>query len=342
MQSFAKAIMSTRAANSSFESLQPVSLGLSTRKIWSRCLLFAIATMAILGATEIGLREIAGLGHPILYELNPAFGYFPQPNQFTRRLFARTFTNRFGMRSPEFTLEKAPGTLRLMFLGDSITYGTTQVDQDDIFVERVGKDLSSELHRRVEDFNASASGWAISNEDGFLHSCGTYNSDYIVLVLNSGDLDQPFSSFADVAGGQTTSPGSAIGELFLRLFPFRQGSPQHDAGTTVGNDPATERANVQELSDMAQFARAHGSKFLLVFIPFRREIAPGARFSAQPALKKWADTEAVDFFDLTGAVSAYETKAVTLRDHVHYNVLGNRLLAEALEKSFAEEFAAHR
>ena len=194
----------------------------------------------------------------------------------------------------------------------------------------------------MEDLNASASGWAISNEEGFLRSRGTYNSDYVLVVLNSGDLDQPFSSFADVAGGQTTSPGSAIVELFLRLSPFRPRSPQHDAGTTVGKDSATERANLQELSDMAEFSRAHGSKFLLVFIPFRREIIKGATFSAQPALKKWADAEAVDFFDLAGAVSGYETEAVTLRDLVHFNAFGNRLLAEALEKSVVKEFSAQR
>jgi len=229
-----------------------------------------------------------------------------------------------------------------MFLGDSITYGTTQVDQDDIFAERIRKDLSSEFHRQVEELNASASAWAISNEDGFLHSRGTYNSDYVLLVLNSGDLDQPFSKLGDVVGGQTKSPSSAIGELFFRLSSWRKHVALHDAGTTVGNDPQTECSNLRELTSMAEFSRAQGSRFLLVFVPFRRAIAAGFNSSAQPALREWAASEAVDLIDLTPAISAYETKAITLRDETHFNALGNHLLADALEKSLTEEFNAQR
>jgi lysophospholipase L1-like esterase len=242
------------------------------------------------------------------------------------------------MRSPEFTLDKPPGALRLLFLGDSITYGTTLVNQDDIFVELVRKDLSMTLHRRVEEINASASGWAISNEYGFLHSRGTYNSDYVLLVLNSGDLDQPFSSFSDVAGGQTTSPRTAIGELLTRVLQLVKQSSQHDAGTTVQNDPNTERANLRELTSMANFTRGQGSGLLLVFVPIRQVIARGVATSVPNALGDWARSEGVDILDLTRAVSSYETKAITLRDGIHYNPRGNRLLADLLEKYLADKF----
>lgn len=283
-----------------------------------------------------------GLGSPILYERDPSFGYFTKPNQHTRRLFARTSTNSLGMRSPEFTLAKAPGTLRLMFLGDSITYGTTQVNQDDIFAELVRKDLSSELHRQVEEINASANAWAISNEDAFLQARGTYNSDCVLLVLNSGDLDQPFSTFSDVAGAQTARPLTAIGELLTRLLALPNHSSEHDAGTTIETDLAIEQTNLQKLSEMASFARAHGSNFLLVFVPFRREITQGADRSAQDPLRRWAESEGIELLDLTSAVSVYETKAVTLRDGVHFNALGHRLLADALEKNLSEGLNARR
>ena len=298
--------------------------------------------LMLLGLTELGLRMFVGFGSPILYDRNPAYGYFTKPNQHTRRLFARTSTNSLGMRSPEFTVAKPPGTLRLMFLGDSITYGTTQVNQDDIFVELVRKDLSSEFHRRVEEINASANAWAITNENAFLQSRGTYNSDCVLLVLNSGDLDQPFSDFSDVAGAQTARPVSAIGELLTRLLALWNHSSQHDAGTTIENDPATEQSNLQKLSNMANFTRTHGSNFLLVFVPFRREITQGAKSSAQYPLRQWAESEAVDLIDLTSAVSAYETKAVTLRDGVHFNALGNRLLADSLEKELTETLNSRR
>jgi lysophospholipase L1-like esterase len=292
--------------------------------------------MLFLPLSEIGLRIVLGLGNPILYEPDPACGYFMRPNQHTRRLLARTVTNSHGMRSPEFALDKNTLTLRLLFLGDSITYGTTRVDQNDIFVEQVRKNLSMEIHRPVEEINASANAWAIENEYGFLRSRGTYNSDYVLLVLNSGDLAQPISTLSEVQGAFTTAPSTAIGELLVRvLFRNRQ-----DAGTAVQNAPDTEQANLQELTSMVKFVRARGSEFLLVFVPFRREIARGATRSVPQGLKNWADSQGVVLLDLTGSMSAYDTKAITLRDGIHFNKLGNRLLADSLEKDLADVYFA--
>jgi hypothetical protein len=212
------------------------------------------------------------------------------------------------------------------------------VDQDDIFVERVRKDLSAILHRPVEEINASASAWAISNEDGFLHSRGTFNSDYLLLVLNSGDLDQPFSRLSDVVGAETTRPSSAIGDFFIKFGAMKSQFFRNDAGTTVEHNPDTEQANLRELSRMVNFTRSKRCGFLLVFVPFRWEVAHGASSSAPDALSKWAGSENIDLIDLTGSVSPYETKAITLRDGIHYNSRGNRLLADSLDRYLADKF----
>lgn len=333
--------MNVRTASSLSEPLNPIAGGCSARLRVRRFVYPLLGLLLLFGSTEIGLRVILGLGHPILYEIDPAFGYFTQPLQHTRRLFARTATNGLGMRSPEFALDKPKGTLRLMFLGDSTTYGTTEVDQDDIFVERVRKSLSTALHRPVQDFNAAANAWAISNEGGFLFSRGTYRSDYVLLVLNSGDLDQPFSRFSDISAGYTAYPRSAIGELLTRLVVLGKQHSHNDAGTTVEYNPGIEQANLRELSSMAQFLKAQGSGFLLVFVPFRREIAQGARSSVPHALTSWAGSEGIDLIDLTASVSSYQTEAITLRDRTHYNSLGNRLLADSLEGYLAAKFHQH-
>jgi len=299
-------------------------------------LLFMGGPLLLLTLTEVALRTVLGLGNPILYQTDPACGYTLRPSQQTRRLFARTAINSRGMRCREFTSDKPLGALRLMFLGDSITYGTTQIDQDDIFVEQVRKNLSVEIHRPVEEINASANAWAISNEYGFLRSRGTYNSDYVVLVLNSGDLPQPFSTLSDMQGGLTLRPGTAIGELLTRVLMFRKQHSQQDAGITVQNDPSTEQANLRVLTSMVNFARAEGSEFLLVFVPFRRDIAQGVARSVPQAVKDWAGSNGVDLLDLTGAVSAYDTKAITLRDGIHFNGRGDRLLAASIERHLAD------
>jgi hypothetical protein len=205
-------------------SVSAVSSSRTLRRLfWSIAGLFLLLLL-----TEVGLRTALGFGNPILYRSDPLYGYFTKPNQQTRRLFARTVINSRGMRCREFASEKQSGTLRLMFLGDSLTYGTTQVDQDDIFAEKVRKNLSRETHRPVEEINVSANAWAISNEYGFLRSNGTFNSDYVVVVLNSGDFQQPFSTLSDVQGGLVLRPGTAIGELATRVWIVLKHRSQED------------------------------------------------------------------------------------------------------------------
>jgi hypothetical protein len=310
--------------------------GCSSTRLRRRTLRFLVGLILLVSLTEIGLRAVLGLGNPILYREDPSYGYFPRPNQKTRRLFARTKINSRGMRCAEFAPEKPYGTLRIMFLGDSITYGTTQVDQDDIFAEQIRKKLSIEINRPVEEINASANAWAISNEYGFLRSNGTLSSDYVVVVLNSGDLPQRFSTLSDVQGGLALQHGTAIGELLTRLWLFRK----QDAGTLAIEDSGTELANLRYLTNMVNLARFQGSEFVLVFVPFRRDVVSGVARSVPVALEKWAKSKGVELIDLTAVVSGYETTTITLRDGVHFNKRGNQLIADSLGKRFADEYAS--
>ena len=327
--------MAPLAANKVLGSTSQISRGWFARITRHKFFLLATGLLFLLAFGEIGLRVVFGLGHPIRYERDPACGYFTQPNQHTRRLFSRTMINRFGMRSPEFNVAKPPGTLRLMFLGDSIAYGTILVDQDQIFVERVRRELSRNLQRPVEAINASANSWAISNEYGFLRSRGTYNSDYVLLVLNSGDLDQPFANISEVQADQSSGSRTAIGELLATHWPASRKLSQPGGGTAVRNDPDAEQANLQTLTRIADFSRAQGAQFLLIFVPFRRGIARGAAGSAPDPLKQWSAAEGADLWDLTPDLSAYETRTTTLQDGVHLNAFGNEVIAAALERSLA-------
>src|SRR5437868_2879749 len=134
----------------------------------------AAATVILLVIIELALRLVLGLGSPVLYRPDPACGYLPAPDQHLTRFFCRNDINSFGMRSPEVRPTKAPGVLRVLFLGDSITYGTTFVDQSQIFTSLLVPRLRAKVGREVEVLNASAGAWAIGNELGYLQSRGTF------------------------------------------------------------------------------------------------------------------------------------------------------------------------
>lgn len=138
-----------------------------------------IAALLILGiCTELLLRFVLGLGTPVVVVPDPACSYALAPNQRIWRFFCHTHTDRYGMRSDAFTPLPAPGTLRVMFVGDSVTYGTSHVDQPRIFTELLHHGLPSVVHQRVEVINASAGGWGIDNELSWLRSRGTFSLEH--------------------------------------------------------------------------------------------------------------------------------------------------------------------
>ncbi len=164
----------------------------------SRLFLVTVLSVAVLAiALEVGLRTILGLGSPVLYVTDPRFGYFPKGNQHLHRFFVDIDTNRFGMRSDPVSEVKTVGEYRILFVGDSVPFGTTYVDQRDIFVERIGASLKKIRGKLVSALNASSPGWAPSNEFEFIKARGLYDADLVVLVYNTKDLTQPFSPYQE-------------------------------------------------------------------------------------------------------------------------------------------------
>jgi hypothetical protein len=75
---------------------------------------------------------------------------------FRLQPFARwgTFvTNRYGLATPDYTVEKPAGTLRIVALGDSFTFDSALVPQDHMWHRRFGARLAAERGQPVEVVN---------------------------------------------------------------------------------------------------------------------------------------------------------------------------------------------
>ena len=73
-----------------------------------------------------------GLGDPIIYYQDAAYGYSLEPSQKSVRLRNSVITiNESGLRSQD-NWDLAKGK-RILFMGDSVTYGGSYVDDSEIF-----------------------------------------------------------------------------------------------------------------------------------------------------------------------------------------------------------------
>ncbi|HWE01119.1 MAG TPA: SGNH/GDSL hydrolase family protein [Tepidisphaeraceae bacterium] len=306
----------------------------ASRVLW--CLKWLVICLML---AELFLRLVLGLGHPILFARDAACGYVVAPNQDLRRLFCLNQTNAQSMRSPPVLAVKPPGEFRVLFVGDSVTYGQTFTTQADIFTSILARRLPGQLHRPVEVLNASAGGWAVANELGYLQSRGTFEADLVVMVINSADLTQSFNT--DLPGlfpqFPDHNPPSALSELWDRyikhmIFHVRvadRGStitPQLDGAQPVG-------ATLAQLDEARLISERSHARFAIVYSPMLDadgNLAPDPD-GALTILKQWAQRTGVPILDLTPAYSAASTKVV-LRDAAHLTPRGNRIVAASIEQ----------
>ena len=101
---------------------------------------FALCTVLL----EAGLR-LAGYGNLEIYTPDARLYWRLKPNQdcFTKVDHKAVHINAEGTRGPEFAVEKAPGTFRILSLGDSRTFGWGLADEETY--SRKGEKLVAEL-----------------------------------------------------------------------------------------------------------------------------------------------------------------------------------------------------
>ena len=107
-----------------------------------KVLIFSIISITFIAVfiTELYLKKI-GLGDPVRYDSNIFYGYSPKENQIKNRFKnAKVTINDVGLRSLENW--KKNDSKKIVFLGDSVTYGGSYIDDKDTFSHIVCEKLN--------------------------------------------------------------------------------------------------------------------------------------------------------------------------------------------------------
>lgn len=115
-----------------------------------------------------------------------AEGAYVGPRPFPIEFEAPVRINERGLRGPEIG-PRAPGELRLLFLGDSVVAGF-EVAWDDTFVARAGKALTRRLKRPVRAINAGVRGYGTDQSLLYYRERGrSLDADVVLLVHSEND-----------------------------------------------------------------------------------------------------------------------------------------------------------
>jgi hypothetical protein len=296
-----------------------------------------IVTIALLSAllAEWFLRVRYGFGNPPLYQADNEIGYLLAPNQTTRRFGNDIVINRYSMRSPEFEPARPDQTDRLFLIGDSVVNGNWWTDQTQTVSELLRQQLQTNSPKTIEVLNASANSWGPRNELAYLQRHGLFNSQFLVLVINTDDL---FATTPTPLGvGQDKNypnrkPPLALIEAIDRLLPQSPLPPELLAIQSEGGDRIGKNlAAIQAIHTLAGQA-----KFLVILTPLLRETeTAGPRdyeIAARQRLQEQMNALHITYIDALSIIKAVENPKELYRDHIHLSTQGNHLLSKQIEQ----------
>lgn len=292
-------------------------------------LLFA-GTLAGLLMAEVGLRMVGQAPPPSLFTVTEAeFRRIPgtfAPGQ--RAVSAEgtefehvTTINSLGYRGADFDLVKPPGELRVLFAGDSFTWGHNV--QDD---ETTPARLEATLRRRCGPavvVNAGFSGTSILAHQAIIARGLAVAPDVVVLMYHENDIDElvhtrMWEQLAANRRAKSSFPvsvvypvvrNSALWNLALhaRRLLLSRGADAGRSEAAPGESPGVEEARKEyreRLESVRDDLRERGVLLLFVMYPHPESVAAGSGGRDYDWIRDAAAELAVPTLDLLDPLEA--------------------------------------
>ena len=272
------------------------------------------------------------MGDPPIYFRDPALGYLAIPDQWPSTRGIPYRINQAGLRGPDFSTTKPPGTFRIVFIGDSVTFGGGVVTDADTYVAQVGDMLARQLNRKVDTINISAPGWGVENMEAYVERYGLYGADLVVWILPYEDLRRPKND----GGGMPTSKSFRIVFLVshtLQIARSRLRSAEDQAPEVP--DPAVLTDNVKSFGHTLDMIDRTGAKAIVVFFPMGA-VAADSDQAAYRAYQEVAGAHGIPTCDVCARMNAAGGEAL-FYDGAHLNSRGEHVAGPLIAQCVIEK-----
>jgi lysophospholipase L1-like esterase len=328
------------------EAGRPMKRPRTSVRFASGVLLLLILVLPAIGA-EGYLRHL-GLGYPIVYLENTSYRYAPAPNQRVPARDGPGFVtiDGAGLRGTGDWARAADH--HILFIGDSVTWGGTSLDDADTFAARTCVELEAAIGGTAACGNGGVNGYGIDNMIArIVDDPATARADTIVAVVISldayrglNDLHRtPFFSFEP--HGPLRASWEAIGYLTLLAGNWLVHPGATDAYYPPTYYPAGDgravanRTTAHLLAVLAAEAR-QDKRVLVVFSPIMPELEDAADLPYTQAVRGALVSRMVPYLDLIPAVRAQQPAKDFYVDGVHLTARGHRVYAAAIAARLAQ------
>ena len=292
-------------------------------------LLFSCITLGLL---EFSASKIFGLGKVVIYQSHPIYGYRPVPNQLVSRDNGPTNIkiNNLGLRANQDWHEKTPNKKRILFLGDSVTYGGSYIDNQDLF-----SSLAFKHNKNIETANAGVNAWGILNIHGLIKNLNFMPADIYITLVPEGDFYRGLNGI----GGQpfwTRKPKYALEELLQHGSYIL--SLKKNPGLSIKSLPIQEQEKTVELAVLAlkeydAYLKQQGYQHYIFITPTLPQVVHNAENDL--LIKNSLDNNKLDYIYLRNKIPQDLTqsqKTNLFHDSIHLSQAGHALWAEMIQK----------
>ena len=268
---------------------------------------------------------------------DPNIGHEHRPNTDARLMGVDVATNSAKLRDREFPLEKPPGSIRILMLGDSITlgWGIEAVDS-------VAKQLESEFRsrfpeRKIDVINAGVGNYNTAMEVSWFLSKGVaYEPDMVVLnyFVNDAELTPTRR------GGVLRESSAAYVFLASRFDAVQRryggGDWLNYYRALYASDAPGWAATQARIRELARVCQERNIKLAIASYPELHELTPYPLATVNDALAVLAQDLGVLFVDLLPSVAGEIPRALWVTpDDAHPNAVANRKYTKLLADEIA-------
>lgn len=275
----------------------------------------------------------------------PGMGHEHAPGRSGTYMGVAVDINSVGWRDKEYSLEKQDGALRIMMLGDSVTFGWGSPSQD-VTAQGLEDLLNRRGGRMYEILNTGIGNSNTAMQAAyFMHEGYKYRPDVVVLNYFINDAEP---TPVRARGWLIENSLAAVFlagrlDILMRTY-FGRGDWKSYYRSLYLPDLDGWRKARDAIARLAAFCRQEGMKLVIVNYPELHELSPYPFQDVTALVKAEADANGLPHLDLLPAIAAEDPRTLWVTDtdaHPNGKAAGYfaRSLAAFFQKEFPTDFA---
>lgn len=313
----------------------------SSLKGWKKALCVIVSIILIMVGTESAMSYYSWID-PEMHRPHPTLFWELSPNLVRLEAGEDVQTNSHGFRSPEISVKKPAGQIRVMILGDSSAFGFRIKDR-----QTFGAHLVKMLRQKYkgEDIvllNTSVAGWTTYQAKIFMKERGWKFSPDIIIIAFNDDGQSEWKEDVERAPAPVLIPFLRVlykSNIYLSIKKLVINSQiKKDPSFTFWPKERQGKSRVspeqlrKNIGEIFVEAKKRGSKAIVISMPMQ---SPGGR-QHRFQMKQAAQDAGYVFMDFQDGFRQYPSTEV-FQDVMHPTAKGHEIIAENLFKIIVDE-----